>query len=85
MVHFLRPDFIAVNSSDGQSGKIAYAIAQMPPSVAVSGNGVLFTARVKAKTVGESELTITSVLLADAQGQQIPAVVVNDTVIITVE
>ncbi|MDF1513322.1 MAG: cohesin domain-containing protein [Anaerolineae bacterium] len=82
---FVHPDFVAINQVDHAQGQLSYAIAQMPPSQPVSGNGVLFTASFTALQPGDVELVITSAILADDKGVEIPAVLINEVVTITIK
>ncbi len=82
---FLQPGFVAINTSDNESGKIDYAIAQMPSYNAVNGSGTLFTMRVRATALGSPNIILTSVVLADASAQQIPTTSRYDTLTITIE
>jgi hypothetical protein len=82
---FLEPDFIAINASDNLSGSVDYAVAQMQPHPAVDGSGTLCRITVKAAAAGSTSFTLTSVVLADANGQQIPAIIVNDTLDIEIK
>jgi len=53
---FLSPDFVAKNNADQTTGRIVFAIAQMPPHEPVSGSGVLATITVRGKAAGTSVL-----------------------------
>ena len=67
---FLSPDFVVQNVADPASGTVDYAIACMLDKAA-SGGGVL--ARITFRTVAEGEtlITISGALLADAEGRPI--------------
>ena len=82
---FLQADFIAINTSDNQSGSVDYAVAQMPPHIAFEGSGNLCRITVKALAAGYSSIALDSVVLADADGQQISTILVNDTLDITIK
>jgi len=81
----LNPDFVAVNMGDNAQGELSYAIAQMPPSPPVNGDGVLFATRATALKSGTTELVVTAAILADAKGKQIPVTVVDATVILQIK
>ena len=68
---FLSPDFIIQNDADPLVGTVDYAIACMPVDKAVSGGGVLARITFRALDEGEAPLAISSVILADVQGQPI--------------
>jgi hypothetical protein len=67
----LSPDFVVQNAADPANGAVDYAIACMRLDKAVSGNGVLARITFRALAEGETLVTISGALLADAQGQPI--------------
>ena len=82
---FLKPDFIAINAGDNETGRIDYAIAQMPPLAPVEGSGDICRVQMKALASGTTGVTLTSVVLADPAGQQIPAIMLYDTLDIEIK
>ena len=80
---FLSPDFVAKNEVDNAAGVIDFGIAQMAPSTPVSGNGTLASITFRGKTAGTANVTLSSVLMSDPNGSQIP--VTTESGSITVE
>lgn len=68
---FLSPDFVVRNEADPSHGTVDYAIACMDLDRAASGGGVLAHITFRALAEGESRVTISGALLADAQGRPI--------------
>ncbi|MCS7261062.1 MAG: LysM peptidoglycan-binding domain-containing protein [Anaerolineae bacterium] len=71
--NFPSPDFVALNSADNATGVIRYALTQLPPKPPVSGSGLLATVVFRGQAAGTVDLTFSIVILANAQGQQLPA------------
>jgi LysM repeat protein len=88
---FLSPDFMAKNNVDQSTGRIVFAVAQMPPNEPVSGSGVLAKVEFRGKAAGTSALTFSTtqptspVILSDRDGNAISTSIQNGTVIVTVE
>ena len=47
---FLHPDFVVHDEADNTAGTLEYTVSQTASSLPVSGNGVLFTIRFRAKS-----------------------------------
>lgn len=75
-----KPDFVVINSADNLNGTFRYAVTQINPTPPASGNGVIFTLRVRGKTISESALTFTSVQMADQDATPLPVTPQNGTV-----
>jgi hypothetical protein len=71
----LKVGFTVVNALDNATGTVDYAIAQMPPSKAVSGSGDLLRFWVRGDGTGVASVQIESIILASAAGESIPLVV----------
>ena len=67
---FLDPDFVVQNVTDPASGTVDYAIACMLDKAA-SGDGVLARITFRTLAQGETLITISGALLADAEGRPI--------------
>jgi LysM repeat protein len=86
---FLSPDFMAKNNVDQSTGRIVFAVAQMPPHEPVSGSGVLAKVEFRGKAAGTSALTFSTtqptspVILSDRDGNAISTSIQNGTVIVT--
>lgn len=74
---FLSPDYVPTNSADNNTGKITCVVSQVAPSTAVNGSGALLTISFRGKASGVSDILISSLILASAQGTQIPANLFN--------
>jgi LysM repeat protein len=72
---FLTSDFVKSNMVDNTTGNISYVIVQIPPTLPVSGNGVLATITFQAVAQGSSNLTLSKVKLADSEGRPISATI----------
>jgi hypothetical protein len=68
----LKVGFTVINAVDNEAGSASYAVAQMPPSRAVTGSGDLVVFRVRTKAAGTTALSLESVILANAKGEAIP-------------
>jgi len=64
--------FVVFNRVDNEQGTIIYAITQLAPSEPVTGNGILLSLTVQATSLGISELTLSSVILASEAGESLP-------------
>jgi hypothetical protein len=78
---------VLFNTADNESGTIRFAMTQVNPSEAKSGEGVLLVLYVQALTEGESQIAVEMVELSSRAGEAIPgegvdaAVVVGDDVV----
>lgn len=81
---FPAPDFVVQNQVENVQGTIDYAVTQLAPREPVDGGGVLATIAVKTKGEGTARLAFTSVKLANPDGQQIPAEILDGEVVVTV-
>lgn len=81
---FPKPDFVVRNQADNVMGTIDYAISQMAPREPIDGSGVLAKITVKTKGEGSSWLAFTEAKLANPDGQQIPAEVLNGEIVVAV-
>ncbi len=71
--NFLSPDFVVINSVDGQAGTLSLAFTQVSPSLPVEGSGDLATITFEGVGRGSAALKWGQVILADRDGQQIQA------------
>ncbi|TEU10432.1 MAG: LysM peptidoglycan-binding domain-containing protein [Anaerolineales bacterium] len=81
---FPAPDFVVQNQADNVQGTIDYAVSQLAPREPVDGGGVLATITVKTKGEGTSRLAFTGAKLANPDGQQIPAEILDGEVVVAV-
>jgi LysM repeat protein len=81
---FPAPDFVVQNQADNFQGTIDYAVSQLAPREPVDGGGVLATITVKTKGEGTSRLAFTGAKLANPDGQQIPAEILDGEVVVAV-
>ena len=70
---FLDAGLLLYNNIDLENGTIRFAMSQMNPSEAKSGDGILLVVYFVGKTAGESFLTVNSVTLSDRGGVEIPS------------
>jgi hypothetical protein len=56
----LSPDFMAKNNADQTTGRIVFAVAQMPPHEPVNGSGILATITFRGKAAGTSEINFST-------------------------
>jgi hypothetical protein len=70
---FPKPDFIVRNQADNTAGLVEYVTTQVSPTLPINGAGVVLTLHLRGKALGESQVTVESILLADRRGQDIPA------------
>ena len=63
-------DFVQANSADNVTGDINYAVSQLSPTAPCNG-GVMATVNFQCVAVGESNLTFTSSIIADQDGNAI--------------
>jgi hypothetical protein len=78
--NFLDTDqgFPIVNKSDNETGEMTYALVLLAPAEPATGNGTLFSFDVMSVGEGESELTLTEVLIASPQGEPLPVVISSE-------
>ena len=70
---FFDPGFVIRNIADNEAGKLHYAMTQLNPSEAKSGDGVLVVVEIRGKTANAtSPLTITKGEVAQRTGQKLP-------------
>jgi LysM repeat protein len=87
---FLSPDSIAKNNVDQATGRIEFAVAQMPPREPANGSGILARVDFRGKAAGTSALIFwnaqpaPSVILSDRDGKAISTSIQDGTVIVTV-
>jgi hypothetical protein len=78
---FLSPDFVVHDEADNTAGTLEYTVSQAAPSLPVSGNGVLFTIRFRAKSSATaSALHFTQAQLTDLDGLLLAVTLVDNTV-----
>ena len=80
---FLSPDFIVQNTADPANGTVDYAIACIGLDKTASGSGILSRITFHALAEGETLITISGVLLSDAQGQPIAVETDSGVAVIT--
>ena len=71
--------FTAQNQVDPTTGRIDYAVAQMPPTQGASGDGSLARIRFRTIGVGSGSVELDEVLLASSRGE---AIVWNEGVMV---
>ena len=69
---FLAANFVVMNSADNTTGIIRYALTQLAPTPPVSGEGRLFLVTFQGVAQGVSDLTFSTVQLANSEFQEIP-------------
>lgn len=77
--------FVVSNQVDNEQGTVVYAITQLAPSEPVNGNGVLLSLNIQATALGESELTLSSVVLASEAGEALSVESQNGHIIVAQE
>ena len=65
-----QPDFVQANSANNTTGDINYAVSQLSPTAPCAG-GVMATVNFECVAVGESNVTFTSSIIADLDGNAI--------------
>lgn len=63
--------FVALNQVDNDLGTVDMALTQLNPTPAVSGTGVLAHIVFQTRSIGASPIHITSLILADRNGNQL--------------
>jgi hypothetical protein len=70
---FIKPDFVVLNTADNKAGTLQYVAAQVNPTPPATGTGVVLLIQFRGKALGgKSDLTITSVQIADQRGNKMP-------------
>ena len=77
---FLDAGLVLFNEVDLSKGSVRFAMSQVNPSEAKSGNGILFVIYFKAVKAGVSPLTVTNVQLASRGGLELASNAVNSTI-----
>ena len=80
---FLDSGMVVKNEVDLEKGTIRYAMTQLNPSPARSGNGLLLVLRLQGKQVKQSALTIDNVQLATRAGTEIKAQTIPGSITVT--
>lgn len=62
------PDFVALNSADNAAGTLRYVVTQVNPTPPATGSGVAFSFQLRARSAGQSALTLTLVEMSDRDG-----------------
>lgn len=76
---FLDPGLLLFNTVDNQQGTIHFAMSQYNPSEPKSGDGVLLVLNFSGISEGESALTMTDLMCASNEGNEIPSQARNST------
>jgi len=77
---FISPDYVPQNTADNNAGTIACVVSQVAPSTAANGSGALLTISFRGKSTGVSSIQLNPLILASAQGTEIPANIYNATI-----
>jgi len=80
----LAADVIAQNQADATTGSIIYAACQLAPHEAVSGSGTLATITFQGKAAGPGTITLSQILLATVDGEEIPATIQTESITLSV-
>ncbi|MFQ5855701.1 MAG: LysM peptidoglycan-binding domain-containing protein [Anaerolineae bacterium] len=72
--------FVAQNTVNPSEGTIGYAMTLLSPAQPVSGSGTLASITFRGKASGSSNVGFTSVLLSDANANQIPTTKSDGTI-----
>jgi hypothetical protein len=68
---FLDPGLILENKVDNNAGTVNFVMTQRDPSLPKSGSGILLVLKIRGKSSGMSQLTVTRALLADQNGNSL--------------
>jgi hypothetical protein len=82
---FLSPDWPLDNTVDNENGTVAYALCQLNPSPAKSGDGTLATITWRGKALGVSPINFTYANLFARGGVSIPASTQDGEIVVTSE
>jgi LysM repeat protein len=74
---FVTPDYVPQNSADNSLGTIDCVVSQVAPSTAANGSGTLLTISFRGKAAGVSDIQLSPLVLASAQGTEIAANIHN--------
>jgi LysM repeat protein len=77
---FISPDYVPKNDADNNAGTIECVVSQVAPSTAANGSGALLTISFRGKSAGVSTVQLDPLILASAQGTEIPANIYNATI-----
>lgn len=77
---FISPDYVPQNTADNSLGTIDCVVSQVAPSTAANGSGALLTISFRGKAAGVSNIQLNPLILASAQGTEIPANIHNATI-----
>jgi hypothetical protein len=69
---FIKPDFLVRNEADNQAGTLIYVATQVNPTLPATGSGAVLSIQLRGLKMGKSAFTITSVQIADRQGNLLP-------------
>ncbi len=78
---FPQPDFPVLLVADNSAGSIAYVVTQTHPTLPASGNGTVFSFRIRGKVDGESELSFDKVEMSNRDGFLIDLMIQNGRVV----
>lgn len=76
---FLDPGLLLFNIADNQSGTVHFAMSQYNPSEPKSGDGVLLVINFSGVSEGESSLSVSDLMCASREGNEIPSQAINST------
>jgi hypothetical protein len=79
---FLDPGLLLYNQVDNQAGTIRFAMSQVNPSEAKSGQGILLVVTFSGVKEGQSPLDFTSIMLGNRDGVEIPSQAVNSALLV---
>ena len=85
----LSPDFMAKNNADQTTGRIVFAVAQMPPHEPVNGSGILATITFRGKAAGTSGINFSTTqptppaILSNRDGMPISASTRDGSITVT--
>jgi len=77
---FISPDYVPQNTADNNAGTIDCVVSQVAPSTAANGSGALLTISFRGKSTGVSSIQLDPLILASAQGTEIPANIYSATI-----
>jgi LysM repeat protein len=77
---FISPDYVPQNTADNNAGTIECVVSQVAPSTSANGSGALLTISFRGKSAGLSSIQLNPLILASAQGTEIPANIHNATI-----
>jgi hypothetical protein len=74
------PDFIVQHTVSNTLGTVAYSATSLNPTPPCSGSGVVASIQFQALTDGDSDIHFTEWILADSDGEPIPAAALDGTI-----